>query len=154
MLSKIRKDTQCLYDAEETQDEESSNATPWVTATRRKPKPLREIMEETMRETGKQVRSVAINENELEVKLREERRKNVIIHGVDEPSGSKTECDENDRIFINGLSTEIEVEMEDIRQLGIKTEGKTRPIHIQWKDEANKEAFMKQLVNLINSESR
>jgi hypothetical protein len=36
----------------------------------------------------------------------------------------------------------------DIRRLGIKTTGRTRPIRIQWKEEQDKETFMSSLKNL------
>ena len=158
ILSKIKKDTQCLSDVEVAHDEaEVGNNNAWEKVTNKRAKPLREIMEETIRETGRQVMSEAIANDNSEAKLREDRNKNVIIYGVDEPTGERAVREEKDKIFVNGLLTEIEadqIEPKDIRRLGLKTEGKTRPIRIQWKEEADKETFMRLLVNLRNSEAK
>jgi ribosome-binding ATPase YchF (GTP1/OBG family) len=93
MLSDIRKGTKYLgEEGEEEQGEQRKNSTRsvWSVAAGKKAKPLKEIMEEAIRETGKQVTTDAINDTDTEVKLREERSRNIIIYGVKEPNRIKT----------------------------------------------------------------
>ena len=100
----------------------------------------------------------ALNDTERETKLREDRSRNVIIYGVNEPTdNTRKEREEKDKVFVNHLCTEIEadeVEYEDVRRLGRKTEEKKRPLLIRWKSLEHKETFMSLLKNLDKSEDR
>jgi hypothetical protein len=119
---------------------------------------MKGVVADAIKETGRIVMMEAMDEKEKETKLREERENNVIIYGIDEAEGgSKGARDEADKKFVDDLCTEINAEgiqTADIRRLGRKEAGRIRPIWIQWKEEEDKQKFMRSLKNLKDCDDK
>jgi hypothetical protein len=149
--------SQGFWALNEESDKEETSGGHWGEVVRRKKAGVKKIMEEAIRETGKEVMKDALKDTDKEAKLKDDKARNNIIFGVEEPSGDRKEREEKDKVYINNLCTEMEAdeaELEEIRRLGIKKVGKSRPLRIRWKSVEDKDDFMSKLGNLKNCEAK
>ena len=101
---------------------------------------FRQIMQETK------------NGELIEEQQRGARAKNIIIHGSRETPNLAEEKEEDEKVIKELLQTlEIESTPESTTRLGIRDEGKTRPIKIKMRNMNEKELVMSSLGKLKNA---
>ena len=101
---------------------------------------FRQIMQETK------------NEELIEERQRDARAKNIIIHGLRETPNLAEEKEEDEKVIKELLQTlEIESTPESTTRLGVRDEGKTRPIKIKMRNMNEKELVMSSLGKLKNA---
>ena len=91
-------------------------------------------------------------EEKKEEKEHDQRQRNVIIHGTEEASVNEEKQNTADKKFVHDLLKDVSYKAEYIGRIGVKEEGKSRPLKVVFESDSHKQGLFGNLKALKGNE--